>query len=33
YHGFIDGGSQEGLGGLSELISQSDKVIFFGPGG
>lgn len=30
---FIDGGSQEGLGGLSDLISQSDKVIFFGPGG
>jgi len=30
---FIDGACQEGLGGLSDLISQSDKVIFFGPGG
>lgn len=30
---FIDGGVQEGLGGLSDLISRSDRVIFFGPGG
>ena len=30
---FIEGACQEGLGGLSDLISQSDKVIFFGPGG
>jgi len=30
---FIEGACQEGLGGLSELISRSDKVIFFGPGG
>jgi tRNA 2-thiouridine synthesizing protein D len=29
---FIDGACQEGLGGLSDLISQSDRVIFFGPG-
>jgi len=30
---FVDGACQEGLGGLSDLIAQSDKVIFFGPGG
>ncbi|MHA2008996.1 MAG: DsrE/DsrF/TusD sulfur relay family protein [Promethearchaeota archaeon] len=30
---FIEGGVQEGLGGLSDLIARSDKVIFFGPGG
>ncbi|MFX1323742.1 MAG: DsrE/DsrF/TusD sulfur relay family protein [Promethearchaeota archaeon] len=30
---FIEGACQEGLGGLSDLISQSDRVIFFGPGG
>lgn len=30
---FSEGVCQEGLGGLSDLISQSDKVIFFGPGG
>ncbi|MFX1314639.1 MAG: DsrE/DsrF/TusD sulfur relay family protein [Promethearchaeota archaeon] len=30
---FIQGACQEGLGGLSHLISISDKVIFFGPGG
>jgi len=30
---FIEGASQEGLGALSELISRSDRVIFFGPGG
>jgi tRNA 2-thiouridine synthesizing protein D len=30
---FVDGACQEGLGALSDLISQSDKVIFFGPGG
>lgn len=30
---FIEGGVQEGLGALSEMISRSDKVIFFGPGG
>ncbi|MFX0028219.1 MAG: DsrE/DsrF/TusD sulfur relay family protein [Candidatus Hermodarchaeota archaeon] len=30
---FTQGACQEGLGGLSDLISQSDKVIFFGPGG
>ena len=29
----IEGASQEGLGALSELISRSDRVIFFGPGG
>ncbi|MFW9874539.1 MAG: DsrE/DsrF/TusD sulfur relay family protein [Candidatus Thorarchaeota archaeon] len=29
---FIEGTCQEGLGGLSDLISKSDKVIFFGPG-
>ncbi|MFX1377407.1 MAG: DsrE/DsrF/TusD sulfur relay family protein [Promethearchaeota archaeon] len=30
---FVDGACQEGLGGLSDLIFQSDKLIFFGPGG
>ncbi|MFX1299000.1 MAG: DsrE/DsrF/TusD sulfur relay family protein [Promethearchaeota archaeon] len=30
---FIEGAHQEGLGGLSLMISNSDKVIFFGPGG
>ena len=30
---FIKGGVQEGLGALSDMISRSDKVIFFGPGG
>lgn len=30
---FIEGAAREGLGGLSNLISRSDKVIFFGPGG
>jgi tRNA 2-thiouridine synthesizing protein D len=30
---FIEGTCQDGLGGLSELISDSDKVIFFGSGG
>ena len=30
---FIQGTCQEGLGGLSDLIARSDKVIFFGPGG
>ncbi|MFX1570583.1 MAG: DsrE/DsrF/TusD sulfur relay family protein [Promethearchaeota archaeon] len=30
---FIDGAAREGLGGLSDLIARSDKVIFFGPGG
>ena len=30
---FIEGACQEGLGGLSDLISSSDRVIFFGPGG
>ena len=30
---FIEGACQEGLGGLSELIAKSDRVIFFGPGG
>lgn len=29
----IEGANQEGLGGLSLLIAESDKVIFFGPGG
>jgi len=29
----IEGAHQEGLGGLSLMISKSDKVIFFGPGG
>jgi sulfur relay (sulfurtransferase) complex TusBCD TusD component (DsrE family) len=30
---FIEGASQEGLGTLSDLISRSDRVLFFGPGG
>ena len=30
---FVDGAHQEGLGGLSLMIAESDKVIFFGPGG
>ncbi|MFW9785384.1 MAG: DsrE/DsrF/TusD sulfur relay family protein [Candidatus Heimdallarchaeota archaeon] len=30
---FIHGANQEGLGGLSLMIAESDKVIFFGPGG
>ena len=30
---FNDGACQEGLGGLSDLIARSDRVIFFGPGG
>ncbi|MFW9881137.1 MAG: DsrE/DsrF/TusD sulfur relay family protein [Candidatus Thorarchaeota archaeon] len=30
---FIEGAHQEGLGGLSLMIAESDKVIFFGPGG
>jgi sulfur relay (sulfurtransferase) complex TusBCD TusD component (DsrE family) len=30
---FIQEACQEGLGGLSNLIARSDKVIFFGPGG
>ncbi|MCK4779915.1 MAG: DsrE family protein [Candidatus Lokiarchaeota archaeon] len=30
---FIEGAYREGLGGLSDLIARSDKVIFFGPGG
>ena len=30
---FIEGACQEGLGGLSDLIARSDKVLFFGPGG
>ncbi|MFX1490117.1 MAG: DsrE/DsrF/TusD sulfur relay family protein [Promethearchaeota archaeon] len=30
---FAEGVCQEGLGGLSDLISRSDRVIFFGPGG
>ncbi|KKN13789.1 hypothetical protein LCGC14_1002830 [marine sediment metagenome] len=29
----IEGAGQEGLGGLSDLIARSDRVIFFGPGG
>ena len=29
----IEGACQEGLGGLSDLIALSDRVIFFGPGG
>ncbi|MFX0140245.1 MAG: DsrE/DsrF/TusD sulfur relay family protein [Candidatus Hodarchaeota archaeon] len=29
---FMEGACQEGLGGLSDLISKSDKIIFFGPG-
>jgi len=30
---FIEGASQEGLGTLSDLISRSDRILFFGPGG
>ena len=30
---FIEEVHQEGLGGLSHMISKSDKIIFFGPGG
>lgn len=30
---FIGGAHQEGLGGLSYMIANSDKVLFFGPGG
>ncbi len=30
---FIEGAFQEGLGGLSDLIAKSDRIIFFGPGG
>ncbi len=30
---FIEGAHQQGLGGLSYMISQSDRVLFFGPGG
>ncbi|MFW9941209.1 MAG: DsrE/DsrF/TusD sulfur relay family protein [Candidatus Thorarchaeota archaeon] len=30
---FIEEACQEGLGGLSDLIAKSDRVIFFGPGG
>lgn len=30
---FTEGAWQEGLGGLSDLISRSDRVLFFGPGG
>ncbi len=30
---FIEGASQGGLGALSDLISRSDRVLFFGPGG
>lgn len=30
---FVEGARQEGLGGLSLMASESDKVIFFGPGG
>ncbi len=30
---FIEGTHQEGLGGLSLMIAESDKVLFFGPGG
>ena len=30
---FIGEACQEGLGGLSDLIARSDRVIFFGPGG
>lgn len=29
----IEGASQEGLGALSDFISRSDRVLFFGPGG
>ena len=30
---FTEGAIQEGLGALSDLISRSDRVLFFGPGG
>jgi tRNA 2-thiouridine synthesizing protein D len=30
---FINGAHQEGLGGLSLMLAESDKAIFFGPGG
>jgi len=30
---FIEGACKEGLGGLSDLIAKSDRVVFFGPGG
>lgn len=30
---FIEGACQDGLGGLSDLIAKSDRIIFFGPGG
>ena len=30
---FIEGAHQEGLGGPSLMIANSDRVIFFGPGG
>ena len=30
---FIQEACQEGLGGLSDMVARSDKVIFFGPGG
>lgn len=30
---FIGEACQEGLGGLSDLIARSDRVVFFGPGG
>ncbi|MFX1320470.1 MAG: DsrE/DsrF/TusD sulfur relay family protein [Promethearchaeota archaeon] len=30
---FIQEACQEGLGGLSDLIARSDKIIFFGSGG
>lgn len=30
---FIQDACQEGLGGLSDLIARSDKIIFFGSGG
>ena len=30
---FIDGACQVGLGGLSDWMARSDRVIFFGPGG
>lgn len=30
---FTEGALQEGLGGLSDMLSRSDRVLFFGPGG
>ena len=30
---FTEGATQEGLGALSDLISRSERIIFFGPGG